>query len=148
MKISKELIISGIIIAVLFGGGGFFAGAKYQQTKRGSFFGPAGMGNTNGNRISEGQNMPAGFRGGATSGEIISSDEKSITVKLTDGSSKIIFWDDKTQINKASEGTKDDLKVGEKLTVFGTDNSDGSVTAQNIQLNPILREQNLNNGQN
>lgn len=69
----------------------------------------------------------------------LASDDKSITVKLQDGSSKIILITDKTVINKAAEATKDDLKGGEKVAVFGEINSDGSVTAQNIQLNPILR---------
>lgn len=58
---------------------------------------------------------------------------------MQDGSSKIVLFSDKTEINKAAEATKEDLKVGEKVAVFGTENSDGSVTAQNIQLNPQLR---------
>ena len=72
-------------------------------------------------------------------GEIISSDDKSITVKLSDGSSKIVVLGTSTVINKADQATKDDLKVGEKAAVFGTENSDGSITAQNIQLNPTFR---------
>lgn len=71
-----------------------------------------------------------------TAGEIIGADEKSITVKLQDGSSKIVLLSEKTQINKAEKATKEDLKKGEKVAVFGTENPDGSVTAQNIQLNP------------
>ena len=44
-----------------------------------------------------------------------------------------------TSINKSAEGSKNDLIVGENVAVFGTNNSDGSVTAQNIQLNPEFR---------
>jgi hypothetical protein len=135
MKISKEIIITGLVIAVLFGAGGFFAGTKFQQGRRAGFM-MQGVQGINNQRTGNGQNVPGGFRGGATSGEIISADEKSITVKLTDGSSKIILLDDKTQINKASEATKDDLKTGEKVLITGTSNSDGSITAQNIQLSP------------
>jgi ribosomal protein S1 len=73
------------------------------------------------------------------SGEIISQDDKSITVKLQDGSSRIVILSDQTEINKTSEGSKEDLKTGERITTFGTENSDGSVTAQNVQLNPQIR---------
>lgn len=58
---------------------------------------------------------------------------------MQDGSSKIVLFSDFTTYNKTSEGSKSDLKVGEKIAVFGTDNSDGSVTAQSVQLNPQLR---------
>ena len=75
-------------------------------------------------------------------GEISAQDEKTITVKLQDGSSKIILLSDKTSINKASVGLISDLTVGEKVAVFGTSNADGSVTAQNIQLNPVARNPN------
>lgn len=44
---------------------------------------------------------------------------------------------DKTQINKTSAGAKSDLAKGAQVAVFGTENSDGSVSAQNIQLNPM-----------
>ncbi len=135
MKISKEVIIVGLVAAVIFGAGGFFAGTKFQQRRRAGFM-AQGVQGINSQRTGNGQNVPGGFRGGATSGEIISSDEKSITIKLADGSSKIVLLDDKTQINKASEATKNDLRIGEKVLVTGVTNSDGSVTAQNIQLNP------------
>lgn len=78
-----------------------------------------------------------GFR--PVNGEIISADDKSITVKLPDNSSKIVLLTDTTIINKSAEGAKEDLKTGEKVALFGTENSDGTVTAQNIQLNPAFR---------
>ena len=72
-------------------------------------------------------------------GEITSSDGKSHTVKMNDGGSKIIFLSSTTQINKAQTAVTDDLKVGEQVSIFGQTNADGSVTAQNIQLNPQVR---------
>ena len=131
----NNVIIITIVLVLVVGGGAFFAGMKYQQGKQNFSRQLTGQGQ----RIGQGQiqGNRAGFR--PVSGEIISSDEKSITVKLQDGSSKIILLTDKTEINKASEATKDDLKTGEKVAVFGMENSDGSVTAQNIQLNPLDR---------
>jgi hypothetical protein len=62
-----------------------------------------------------------------------------MTVKIADGSSKIVLLGASVTVSKTSDGSKDDLKTGAKVGVFGTDNSDGSVTAQNIQLNPTFR---------
>ena len=142
MRILNKQYLIIIVLIVAVGGGAFFGGMKYQQSKQPNFsrqFAEQGA------RMGQGQiqgnaGLPAGRQGfRPVSGEIISGDEKSITVKLQDGSSKIILLTDKTEINKASEATKDDLKTGEKVAVFGTENSDGSVTAQNIQLNPLDR---------
>lgn len=140
MKNNNVLII--LIVAILVGAGAFFGGIKYQQSKTPfrQFGGGQGI------RVDQGQQgqgtagLPAGRQGfRPVNGEIINADEKSITVKMQDGSSRIVMLSDKTAINKAASGAKEDLKVGEKVAVFGTDNTDGSVTAQNIQLNPIIR---------
>jgi len=130
----KKNLITTIVVAVLVGGVCFFAGIKYQQGKQRTvarqFIGQmGGRQGTGANRL--------GFR--PVNGEIISADDKSITVKLQDGSSKIVIVPANTQINKAEQAGKEDLKAGEKVAVFGTENADGSVTAQSIQLNPVLR---------
>lgn len=122
-----------IVIAIIIAGGlGFFGGMKYGQS-RGSVVGrnfQMGRGaNLQGNR-----NGPAG--GGLVNGEILSQDEKSVTVKLRDGGSKIIFFSDSTSIGKTADGAKTDLGVGKSITVTGSANSDGSVTAQSIQIRP------------
>lgn len=58
---------------------------------------------------------------------------------MQDGSTKIIILSDQTVINKSSEGSKSDLKTGERVTTFGTENSDGSITAQNISIGGMFR---------
>jgi hypothetical protein len=131
---NKSIIIT-VVVALLTAGAGFFGGIKYQQNKRPVGFGQ--FGTAQGLRNRTGGN-PNAFR--PVNGEIIESDTNSITVKMPDGSSKIVIFNDKTVINKAGTATPSDLKVGEKVAVFGQTNSDGSVTAQNIQLNPVLRD--------
>jgi len=132
---TTHLIIT-VLLLVIVGGAGFFGGIKYQQSKTSNAFGQrfAGQGRQGGPNAINGRQ---GFR--PVNGEIISQDDKSITVKLADGSSKIVLVNDKTTVNKAADATKADLKTGEKVAVFGQENSDGSVTAQTVELNPILR---------
>lgn len=132
---NKQIIT--IIIVITVGALGFFGGTKYQESKSinnrfgGNFQNMRGQQSSGQNQMRRG-----GFR--PVMGEIINQDENSITVKLTDGSSKIVLLSEKTTYNKAETATKTDLKKGERVNVFGTENTDGSVTAQNIQLNPIL----------
>ena len=139
---SKNLIIAIILTALLFGGGGFYGGILYQKSKTPNF---QRFLDTNGNR--NGNNMrfngQTGNGGGfaPVEGEIIGNDDKSITVKLNDGSSKIVFYSDSTTIDKAETKTKEDLKTGEKVMVIGSTNSDGSVTARSIQLNPLFKNE-------
>lgn len=134
MKKNTVLVFLGFII---ISGVSFFAGMKYQESKRTSSFRQFSRGQEAGMGFGQSQGNRTGFR--PVNGEIMNIDDKSMTVKLQDGSSKIIFFSDKTTINKAANATKNDLKTGEKVAVFGQENSDGSVTAQNIQLNPIFR---------
>jgi hypothetical protein len=138
----KNNLIIGVIVALIIGGGvGFFAGMTYQKNQKPNFATfSANGGNFQGGQRGNGQFRTGGANGIAgsrpTIGEIISSDDKSITVKLQDGSSKIVILTDKTSVNKEAEGTREDLKTGTNVMVIGTSNSDGSETATNIQLNP------------
>lgn len=130
---SKQNSLIGVLLIVIFTGVGFFSGTKYQQNKtalqRRQFTDrmPSATGNN-----AQGNKMRLG--GGQIIGEISTQDEKTITVKLADGSSKIILLSEKTSINKASQGLMSDLKIGGKVAIFGNTNTDGSVTAQNIQI--------------
>jgi len=129
----KNTIISVVLAAIVFGVAGFYAGSKYSainsnNRSAGNFAGQAGAGGVRGGR--------GGTGGGFTAGEIISIGDQSLTIKLPDGGSKIIFFTAETPIMKAAEGSKSDLKSGETVTVTGTANQDGSVTASSIQIRP------------
>lgn len=126
----NTLVVTGVIVVLVFGAGGFFGGIKYQQNKRVQFTG----------QFSARQNgQPNRGNVRPVAGEISTADDTSITVKLADGSNKIILISEKTTINKATEGTKTDLTTGTTVMIFGTENTDGSVTAQNIQLGAYKR---------
>jgi len=130
LKSLKISILAIVLVILLVAASGFFVGMKYQQTKRpsrGDFQGR--MGTRQGFPGTPNQQGSQAVRG-----EIINKDEGSITVKLTDNSSKIVLISETTEINKATKGSAEDLQTGQQVMVFGQKNEDGSVSALNIQL--------------
>lgn len=125
---NKKLLITAVVVLIVAGGAGFYGGMKYQQSKTPAGR-QAGLSRQFGNNNS--------FR--PVNGQILSAGNNTITVKLSDGSSKVVILTSSTQINKAAQGTAADLQVGSTVAVIGLANSDGSVTAQSVQLNPTVR---------
>ena len=133
-----------VLIIIIVGASAFYGGMKYGQSKStGGFsnltpeqrqqrFGQMGV------NISGPMPGRTGNRAGANfvSGEIIAKDGQSVTVKMRDNGSKIIFYSDATEISKFASGASSDLEIGKTVTANGTANSDGSITAQSIQLRP------------
>jgi hypothetical protein len=131
------------IICVLIGlGVGFLGGYEYRNYRlkktitnigtNGNFQRFTGSGI---NRI--GQNGNGMMRGGIIEGTILFMDDKSVTVKLNDGSTKIILFSNSTSYSNTVASVKTDLKIGSTVAVFGVTNSDGSVTATSVQINPV-----------
>lgn len=119
------------VILFLVGlGAGFFGGIKYRnyqiaKTRPTRFMGVRGT------------NQFGGMMGrGGVTGSILSIDANSITVKLADGSSKIVLFSTLTTYSNTVSAVQTDLKVGENVAVAGATNPDGSVTATNVQINP------------
>lgn len=136
MMKNNSMVVT-IVVAVVVGAGAFFGGMEYQKSQAPSLTGgQAGAGQfQRGTGGGFGSGRGGNLQGSRpVSGDILSSDASSVTVKMQDGSTKIIILSDKTMINKATAGTKDDLKTGTRISAFGTTNSDGSVTAQMITL--------------
>ena len=128
------------IIIVIIGAGGFYAGMQYQAGKAptGQFAGAAGTRAGFAGRVGS----PSGT-GGATFGTILSVSPTSITVQLPASTStsattgtKLVLYDASTQIQETQAVPTSSLVVGESVTVAGTANPDGSVSATSIQIRP------------
>lgn len=150
----KKIITASLISIVLAGGIGFYGGMEYdpQKSKQpitsGSFAGNGsgygrGTGATGqqdqrqGQRPAGGQGMRQGVPGGGfVAGQVISKDDSSVTIKTKDGSSQIIFFSDTANIDKSVSGSKDDLSIGQQITANGKVGTDGSMTAETIQIRP------------
>jgi hypothetical protein len=128
------LIVVVVVVVIAVGVGGFFGGKAAGggtvtpeqaiaalRSGGGGFPGAAG-----GNGA-----------GGFVTGSIVAQDSGSITVKLADGSTKIVLVPGSATIGVSQPGTASDLAVGKDVTVIGATNSDGTVTATQIQMGTL-----------
>ncbi len=134
-------IIPIIIILIIIGAGAFYGGMKYGQSK--SPLSKSSPQNFQNLSAEQRQQLSQGRTGGGTganflNGEVIAKDEQSLTLKMQDGGSKIVFFSDSTQISKTTEGSIGDIEIGKQIMVSGEQNSDGSYTAKTIQLSSRL----------
>lgn len=136
---AANMIVGYVAIGVAAAGAGFFGGMQYRNYQlaqnRGAFFTQASgrngaflQGNGAGRMMQNG--------GGRVAGQIVKVDPSSITVQLPNGGTRLVLTSDQTAFMTATTTTKEALKVGERISAFGTANSDGSVSAQNVQLEP------------
>jgi hypothetical protein len=144
MNKKSTLVIWAIVIAAVFFGAGWgiskstssSSSATSATAARGSytgtFTGAAGArtGRTSG--------------GGLVVGKIVSVDPTSISVALPNSTSTsattgstVVLYSSGTSILKSVIGSSADLQVGNSVTVSGTANSDGSISANSIQIRPI-----------
>ena len=149
---NQKIVIACVITAVIAGGVGYVGGVKISSLKRASMFGNRSgqamtMRNGNGDNTQKGKtigNTPNMMgRGGATTGEVTAKDDKSMTVKMSDGSSKIIILSEKTVYRISEESSVSNVSEGTKVAVFGEIGNDGSVTATTIEINPALTGQTI-----
>jgi pectate lyase len=130
-------IIACTIGIVVIAGAAFYGGMTYGKSitpARGQAGYGQFVGGPNGVRSTGTRGGVSG--GGFTVGEIISKDAESITIKMQDGSTRIVLVASGTQVMKSATGSSDDLSKGANVTVTGTTNSDGSITASNVQIRP------------
>ena len=129
---NTKIIGTAVIVLVIGFGAGYFAHASPATSTGGS---AARAGGAFG-----------GVRGGANgggmlSGTVAAEDSGSITLNTRDGSSHVVLVTPDTTVSKSVQGTMSDVSVGSTVMVSGTTNSDGSVSANLIQLRPAAQAQ-------
>lgn len=133
----NTMMIVSIVLVVFAAVGGFLGGMQYQKGNAGSNFAQGSAQGGNGTfrqRTGTMDQNAQNFR--PVRGQILNMDNNSLTVKLSDGSTRIVVLGGSTVYLKSTTASQSDLKTGDTVNVIGTQNSDGSVTAQDIQLNP------------
>jgi hypothetical protein len=130
--INKQIITSSIITTIIASSIGYYLGTHRVSTQTNI---------RSGSMMGQGGAMRGGFARGGTSGGIINGDVVSftdtiLTVKSRDGGSRVILFTGTTKVSKSVEGTRADVKDGSKVLIIGSQNSDGSVTAETVQLRP------------
>lgn len=147
----KKILPIFVALILIIGFGAFYGGMKYPQSRTPRGFSPGDFQNFRSLSSAEreqrmrqfgGNGLRGGLGGGQkggnglAAGEIISKDDKTVTIKLSDSGSKIIFYSEATEIGRLAKGVVSDLEVGKNIAVTGAANADGSITAQSIQLTP------------
>lgn len=121
-----KIVIYVVILIIIFLVGLFLGkDTAKTSTMNNKGFSSSSMRGTAGARISN---------GGFASGKIESKDNQSITLQLPNGNSEIVFYSSSTQVIKPSQASLNDISVGTQVMIGGTQNSDGSLTAQSIQI--------------
>ncbi len=139
----KKNIIIGSVIIILIAAGSFYGGMAYEKKQVAS--------SSNTRNLSSGQQRQFAGNGammfrsgngqnaGFANGEVISKDDKGLTIKMRDGSTKLVFFSSSTKFQKSSDGSVSDVETGKTVLVTGQAGSDGSITAQTVQIGDVLR---------
>ena len=72
--------------------------------------------------------------GGLATGQVLSIDSTSITLQLANGNSENVFYSSSTPVIVPQPASISSIKPGTNVIITGTANSDGSLTAQSIQV--------------
>lgn len=128
------MILVAVVLIIVAAAGGFFGGMMFQKNQTPSFGGAAGRGNFAGRFGGQTGQNAAAFR--PVRGQVLSMTSDSMTVKMSDGSTKIVVLSASTAFMQSTKAALTDVKTGDTVNVVGTANSDGSVTAQDVQINP------------
>lgn len=125
----KKHLLSSVIVAVIFGGAGFAGGwlLKTHNTSQ------AANGYSTGtsyyykrhNNINAKSHLVVA---------VLSVTPSSLTVKLPNGNTEVVYVSGSTKYTLQTPATSSNVSQGQSIIVSGSNNSDGSVTANNITI--------------
>lgn len=127
-------VVAGVLLAaVAFAGG--FAVANATTSQSGSRTGANAAGDTGGQGFGPGASgRPRNGFGGGASGTVGSVAADQMTITTQAGGSRIVLLTPTTTVTQVTSATKSttDIANGQTVTVVGTTNPDGSVTATSV----------------
>jgi len=112
-----------IVIVIIAALAAFYAGAKYEKHKLSAL----------GLLVNKSATKKAAV-GNSIKGTITAADDKSITIKMTNGSEKTIEFSSSMTFGTKGTGSASDLFIGELVVITGENNPDGSFAATNIRI--------------
>jgi hypothetical protein len=131
-------VVAVLVVAVgvgCFFGGRATSGSNAKAASLPNGFPTSGSMSGSGAQGAYGAYAGRGGRGGnMVIGSIIANDGTTITVKTSNGSTKMVLFSGSTTISKTETGSASDLKVGQEVSVTGSTNTDNTVTATRISV--------------
>jgi hypothetical protein len=131
----KNTIVIGVVALLVGIGAGYFGATAFAHPATGA--GAYARGSTTTGAFAGARTGGAAGAGGAvTTGTVAAADAGSITVDTRDGSSHVVLITPQTTFSKSVSGSATDAAIGTTVIVTGSTNSDGSVSANNVQIRP------------
>ena len=141
MNKKSTLVVWAIVIAIVAFGAGWYIKGSSSSTSSATTSARSSFTGTFSGTVGARAGRTSG--GGLVVGKIVSVDPTSISVALPNSTSTtattgstVVLYSTGTNILKSVIGSAADLSVGESVTVQGTANSDGSMSATSIQIRP------------
>lgn len=136
VSISKSNVaIAGVLTAAVFFGAGYFSAGLFNKSglPNGGQFMVTGV---NGQRSNLQRMGNRNTMGGFINGELVKKDASSLSIKQRDGNMKLVLVTSSTKAMKMTESNLGEFAIGQQIMVTGSSNSDGSLTAQTVQIRP------------
>ena len=73
-------------------------------------------------------------KGSAMSGTVLSDSGSNLTIQLPNGNTETVYTSNSTTYSQLSTITSSSIIKGSTITIFGSKNSNGSLTAKKIEL--------------